>query len=163
MIKVILLTLLVYWTVHLISFIVLTNVFNRNVEEVLILLSGPVFHITGLICWLCHHKIYPWVSDNFCYSIVRNRLDGKIYYCKRKYFYALVNNSTFTPQYFKRKEFCAKEWHKDNVSYSSKYAPRYIAKAYLRVDEEICKQALEENNKDMENFKKNIKRGASHV
>lgn len=157
MIKVILLTLLVYWTVHLISFIVLTNVFNRNTEEVLILLSGPIFHVTALFCWLCRTKIYPWISDNFCYSIVRNRLDEKIYYCKRKYFYALVNNSTFTPQYFKRKEFCAKKWHKDNVSYSSKYVPRYIAKAYLRVDEEICKQALEENSKDMDNFKKHIK------
>ena len=158
MIKVILLTLLVYWIVHLISFIVLTNVFNRDVEEVLILLSGPILHVTALFCWLCRTKIYPWISDNFCYSIVRNRLDEKIYYCKRKYFYALVNNSTFTPQYFKRKEFCAKEWHKDNVSYSSKYVPRYIAKAYLRVDEKVCKQALEENNKDMDNFKKNIKR-----
>lgn len=163
MIKVILLTLLVYWVIQTVEFFILANILDKDAEEALVFLGGPVFQITVLFCWLCRTKIYPWFSDNFCYSIVRNRLDGKIYYCKRKYFYALVNNSTFTPYYFDRREFCAKEWHKDNTSYSSKYAPKYVAKAYLRVDEELCKQALEENNKDMDNFKKNIKRGASHV
>lgn len=122
-----------------------------------------LLQLTALFCWLCRTKIFPWVNDNFCYSIVRNNLDGKIYYCKRKYFYALINNSTFTPHYFDRREFCDKKWHKDNVFYSSKYVPRYIAKTYLRVDEEECERALEENNKDMNNFKKYIRRGANHV
>lgn len=157
MIKVILLTLLAYWLIQTIEFFILGNIFNKDVEETLVFLGGPVFQITILFCYLCREKIYPYISNNFCYSIVYNKLDGKIYYCKRKYFYALINNSTFTPHYFDRREFCAKEWHKNNVFYSSKYVPKYIAKAYLKVNKEECERALEENNKDMNNFKKHIK------
>lgn len=163
MIKVILLTLLVYWSIQTVEFFILGNILDKDAEEALVFLGGPVFLITISLCWLCRTKIYPWFSDNFCYSFLSNSSNGAFYYCKRKYFYALIKYAPYVPCSFERTEFCADKWKKDNVRYSSKYAPRYVKKICLPVNKEECKRALEQSNEDMNNFKKHIKESANYV
>lgn len=163
MIKIILLTLTVYWLFQLIAFFTCEYLLKWDSDEELFILGGLVFQFTAFGFWLYLNKIQPWFSENFCYSIVYCFDDKQVHYCKRKYQYALLNQENFSRCNFEVSDFCADKWKNDGQYYYDRYVPRYVKEMFPSVDEEICKYALEENNKDMNNFKKHIKRGANHV
>ena len=163
MIKVILLTLLVYWIIQTASYLILTEVFNKDIEEALVFTNNPIFHITLLFLYALGHKILPWFSENFCYSIVYCFNDKQVHYCKRKYQYALLNQENFSRCNFEVSDFCADKWKNDGQYYYDRYVPRYVKEMFPQVDKKICKQALETSNKDMENLKKRIKESTNNV
>lgn len=157
MIKTILLTLLVYWLFQLITFFICEFLLKWDSDEELFVLGGLLFQLTAFGFWLYLNKIQPWFNDNFGYSIVYDIDKQNVYYCKRKYQYALLNQENFTHCDFEVSDFCADKWKNDREYYHDRYVPRYVKEMFPQVDKKICKQALEASNKDMGNFKKTNK------
>ena len=163
MIKVILLTLLIYWIIQTASYLILTEVFDKDIEEALVFTNNPIFHITLLFLYALGHKILPWFYGNFYYSIVYCPEDKQVYYCKRKYQYALLNQENFSRCNFEVSDFCADKWKNDGRYYYDRYVPRYVKEMFPSVDEEICKYALELSNKEMNKLRQHIKESANNV
>lgn len=163
MIKVILLTLLVYWLFQLVLFFFTDRCLHWNDTEQLFILSGLAVQIVACGFYLYQQKIEPWFSENFCYSIVYCFDDKQIHYCKRKYQYALLNQENFSRCNFEVSDFCADKWKNDGQYYYDRYVPRYVKEMLPSVDEEICKYALELSNKEMNKLRQHIKESANHV
>lgn len=163
MIKVILLTLLVYWLFQLVLFFFVDKYLHWDSMSELFIFGGLAFQVVACGLYFYQRKFQPWFSENFCYSIVYCFGDKQVHYCKRKYQYALLNQENFSRCNFEVSDFCADKWKNDGQYYYDRYVPRYVKEMFQPVDKEICKQALEKSEKELENFRKHIKESTNNV
>lgn len=156
MIKVILLTLLVYWLFQLALFFFVDKYLHWDSMSELFIFVGLAFQIVACGLYFYQKKLQPWFSENFGYSIVYCLDDKQTYCCKRKYYYAIVHQPNFIPCDFKVSDFCANKWKNDGKYYSDKFTPRYVKEMFPEVNKEICEYALEINKKEMNKLRKHI-------
>lgn len=163
MIKVILLTLLVYWLFQLALFFFVDKYLHWDSMSELFIFGGLAFQVVACGLYFYQRKFQPWFNENFGYSIVYCLDDNHVRYCKRKYQYALLNQLNFMRCVFEVSDFCADKWKNDGKYYYDRYVPRYVKEMFLPIDKEICEYALELSNKEMDNLRGLIRGSANHV
>lgn len=93
------------------------------------------------------NNFFSWVDNNFNYKLIFCPYDRRIYCCKKKYQYALLNYTDFIKIINVEKN----DWY--NTESFSNYAKQVFPEA----NKEICKYALKKHKKEIEKFKKRIK------